>query len=58
MEFQHTTLENGLTVIGERNEDAKSVAIGYFVNTGSRDETLEVSGVSHFLEHKIGRAHV
>ena len=34
MEFQHTTLENGLTVIGERNNDAKSVAIGYFVNTG------------------------
>jgi predicted Zn-dependent peptidase len=53
MEFQKTTLENGLTVIGERNNDAKSVAIGYFVNTGSRDETTEVSGVSHFLEHML-----
>jgi predicted Zn-dependent peptidase len=53
MEFQKTILENGLTVIGERNNDAKSVAIGYFVNTGSRDETPEVSGVSHFLEHMM-----
>ena len=53
MEFQHTKLENGLTVIGEHNPQAKSVAVGYFVKTGSRDETPEVSGVSHFLEHMM-----
>ncbi len=53
MEFMHTTLDNGLVVIGERNEAAQSMACGYFVKTGSRDETPEVSGVSHFLEHMM-----
>jgi predicted Zn-dependent peptidase len=51
MQFHHTELDNGLTVIAELNPDAQSVAAGYFVKTGSRDETPEVSGVSHFLEH-------
>src|SRR5439155_26771471 len=30
-----------------------SAALGFFVRTGSRDETPEVSGVSHFLEHMV-----
>ena len=30
---------------------AHSLAVGYFVNTGSRDETDDIAGVSHFLEH-------
>ncbi len=53
MEFLQTTLENGLTVIGERNPQTKSLALGYFVRTGSRDESADVSGVSHFLEHMM-----
>ena len=51
MEFFHSQLDNGLTVIAELNPSAQSVAAGFFVRTGSRDETAEVSGVSHFLEH-------
>ena len=51
--FDTITLENGLTIIGEHNPRAQSVAAGYFVNTGSRDETQEISGVSHFLEHMM-----
>ena len=51
--FQKTTLDNGLTIVGERNAEAQSFAAGYFVKTGSRDETREVSGVSHFLEHMM-----
>ena len=27
------------------------MALGFFVKTGSRDETADVAGVSHFLEH-------
>jgi predicted Zn-dependent peptidase len=46
-------LENGLQIIGETSRSARSVAIGFFVRTGSRDETLGVSGVSHFLEHMV-----
>ena len=51
MEFKQTSLDNGLTIIAEINPDAASIAAGFFVRTGSRDETPEVSGVSHFLEH-------
>ncbi|MGC1275102.1 MAG: pitrilysin family protein [Planctomycetaceae bacterium] len=51
MQFHYAELENGLTVIAETNPAAQSVAAGYFVKTGARDETPDVSGVSHFLEH-------
>jgi predicted Zn-dependent peptidase len=51
MQFMHTTLENGLEVIAELNDRAHSVAAGFFVKTGSRDESSELAGVSHFLEH-------
>ncbi len=53
MEFQHAVLENGLTVIGEVNRSVASMAAGFFVRTGSRDETAKVAGVSHFLEHMM-----
>jgi predicted Zn-dependent peptidase len=51
MNFHHTTLDNGLEVIAELNDRAYSVAAGFFVKTGSRDESGELAGVSHFLEH-------
>src|SRR3974390_3110775 len=51
MRFHQTTRPNGLQVIAELNERAHSVAAGFFVKTGSRDETSELAGVSHFLEH-------
>ncbi|HEX6291941.1 MAG TPA: pitrilysin family protein [Herpetosiphonaceae bacterium] len=53
MRYDHHTLANGLTIVGEYNEAAQSVAIGFFARTGSRDETPEISGVSHFLEHMM-----
>ncbi|MEX2139499.1 MAG: pitrilysin family protein [Pirellulales bacterium] len=51
MNFQTTTLENGLEVIAECDDAAYSTALGFFVKAGARDETDAVSGVSHFLEH-------
>jgi len=51
LEFLEQTLENGLDVVAECNPEAHSAALGFFVKTGSRDETDEVAGVSHFLEH-------
>ncbi|MBT4868374.1 MAG: insulinase family protein [Planctomycetaceae bacterium] len=51
MKFHEATLDNGLTIVAELNPQAHSLAAGYFVRTGSRDETSGVSGVSHFLEH-------
>lgn len=53
LRFDQHQLANGLSIIGEYNARAQSVAAGYFVNTGSRDETAELAGVSHFLEHMM-----
>jgi predicted Zn-dependent peptidase len=53
MEFKKKKLANGLAVIGEVNKSAKSAAVGFFVRTGSRDETKQINGVSHFLEHML-----
>ena len=53
MQYQQHQLSNGLTVIAECNPKAHFSAFGYFVKTGSRDETAELSGVSHFLEHMV-----
>src|SRR5215472_10800237 len=53
MPFHQTQLPNGLQLIGETSPSARSVALGFFVRTGSRDETPEVSGVTHFLEHMV-----
>lgn len=53
MTFHQTTLPNGLQVIAELNDQAYSVASGFFVKAGSRDEEADVSGVSHFLEHMV-----
>src|SRR5438132_2755705 len=51
--FHSHVLDNGLQIIGETSPSARSVALGFFVRTGSRDETPDVSGVSHFLEHMV-----
>jgi predicted Zn-dependent peptidase len=51
--FHSHVLGNGLQIIGETSPSARSVALGFFVRTGSRDETREVSGVTHFLEHMV-----
>jgi predicted Zn-dependent peptidase len=51
LEFREHTLQNGLEIVAECNDAAHSAAIGFFVKTGSRDESKDVWGVSHFLEH-------
>ncbi|HZL89723.1 MAG TPA: pitrilysin family protein [Pirellulaceae bacterium] len=53
MDFLHHTLDNGLELVAEVNPQAYSASYAFFVRTGSRDETAEISGVSHFLEHMV-----
>jgi predicted Zn-dependent peptidase len=53
MPFHSQVLGNGLQIIGETSPSARSVALGFFVRTGARDETPDESGVTHFLEHMI-----
>ncbi len=48
---QKTTLENGVRLISETLPQAYSVAVGLWVDVGSRDEPGELGGVSHFIEH-------
>ncbi len=53
MEFREHQLENGLQIVAECNAEAHSTAIGFFVQTGARDEGQSDAGVSHFLEHMM-----
>ena len=46
-------LPSGLSLATERMEDARSVCIGFWVGTGSRDEGTGDAGASHFLEHLL-----
>lgn len=48
-----TTLSNGLTVVTEKVESVKSVSVGIWAKTGSRNETDAQAGVTHFLEHML-----
>jgi len=51
--YQKTVLENGLRVITEEIPYLKSVSIGVWVLTGSRDEEPHENGISHFIEHLL-----
>jgi predicted Zn-dependent peptidase len=46
-------LASGVRLATERMADVRSVAIGFWVGTGSRDETDRLAGASHFLEHLL-----
>ena len=46
-----TVLNNGVRIVSERLPHLRSVSLGIWVNTGSRDEAPSENGVSHFIEH-------
>lgn len=45
------TCQNGVRIVQEQIPTVRSVAIGVWIGTGSRNENLENNGISHFLEH-------
>ncbi|MFP8781711.1 M16 family metallopeptidase [Planococcus plakortidis] len=47
------TCQNGLRIVSEHIPHFRSVAVGVFVNTGSRDERPEENGITHFIEHLL-----
>jgi predicted Zn-dependent peptidase len=51
--LRRTVLPNGLTVLTERMEHLRSVAMGVWVKSGSRCETADINGISHFVEHMV-----
>jgi predicted Zn-dependent peptidase len=46
-------LPNGLTIISEEMKHLRSVSIGIWIKTGSRDEEAKSNGISHFIEHMV-----
>jgi len=46
-------LDAGERVISERVSSVRSVAVGYWIGAGSRDERNERAGASHFIEHLL-----
>jgi len=51
MKYTRKVLPNGLTILTVPSNDAESVVVDFFIKTGSRSESKEESGISHFLEH-------
>jgi predicted Zn-dependent peptidase len=52
-DIRSTTLPNGLLVLTERMNHLRSVSMGVWIDCGSRDESLEANGISHFIEHMV-----
>lgn len=53
MAYRTTVLDNGVTVITEAMDSVRSIALGVWFAVGSRDETPEQAGMSHFMEHMM-----
>ena len=51
MFYKKTTLQNGVTILSESMPNVRSIALGVWVGVGSRDEPVEIAGMSHFMEH-------
>lgn len=51
--YNKYTLENGLRIVTEHIPYVKSVSIGVWVETGSKNENAQNSGISHFIEHML-----
>jgi predicted Zn-dependent peptidase len=52
-DIRTTTLSNGIKVITETMPHVRSVSVGVWVGSGSRRETPQQNGVSHFIEHML-----
>ena len=51
MTVRTTTLDNGLRIVSDSMDNVETVSTGIWVDVGTRYETPEINGVSHFLEH-------
>lgn len=48
-----TTLDNGIRVVTETMTHVRSVSVGVWITSGSRGESSEENGLSHFIEHML-----
>jgi predicted Zn-dependent peptidase len=52
-EARLTTLDSGVRVVTEAMPSVRSIALGFWIRAGSRDEGGQQAGISHFLEHLL-----
>ena len=52
-DIERTVLPNGLRVVTERMQHVRSISVGIWIGTGSREESAAESGISHFIEHMV-----
>lgn len=53
MDVKNIELANGLRVLYKQVPYTSTVHCGYIINSGSRDDAREDSGIAHFIEHMI-----
>ncbi len=51
--YKKTVLKNGIRVVTEQRVHSRGVVVGVWVMVGTRDETPDIAGVSHFVEHLV-----
>lgn len=51
--YHKTVLPNGLRVITEEIPHVRSVSVGFWIGVGSRHETEDLAGITHFIEHLL-----
>ena len=51
MTIETATLPTGMQIVTDRMDSVETVSLGVWVNAGARNETAEINGVSHLLEH-------
>src|SRR3954454_463563 len=52
-DIQRATLPNGVRVVTEHMPHVRSVSVGIWIGTGSREEAAHEAGISHFIEHMV-----
>ena len=52
-DIERAVLPNGVRVVTERMAHVRSVTVGVWIGTGSREESPEQSGLTHFIEHMV-----
>ncbi len=51
--YQKTVLDNGLRILISTMPHTRSVSVGFFIGVGSRYESEERNGITHFIEHML-----
>ena len=51
--FRVTKLPNGIRIVSESLPYLQSFSLGFWINVGTRDESINNNGISHFIEHML-----